>query len=184
MSRAWDLLKGKKARQITGANIEGVGSSIFIQPENKVALKEWEAMSRAASTLAFKGGLPWPDSIILYQATPAASSTATIKPSTLFDSSLHPDAAGYLCVLYGISIQGSTDAVRMTISLYDGSTSSALLVNAEATPASPAPQDLGLQAGPIYFTEDVYITAAETAGASAAKVDMRIAIISRGGNPQ
>jgi len=181
MSRAWDLLKGKKARQITGANIEGVGSSIFIQPENRGALKEWETMSRASSTLAFKGGLPWPDSIRLYQATPAANATASIKPSTVFSD---VDASGYLCVLYGMSIQGSTDTVRMTISLYDGSTSVALLANAEATPASPVPQDLGLQAGPIYFTEDVYITAAETAGSSAAKVDMRIAIISRGGNPQ
>lgn len=181
MSRAWDLLKGKKSREVTGANIEGVGSSIFIQADNRGALKEWEMVSAAARNLAFMGGRPWPDSIRLYQATPSAGATAAIKPSTIFSD---VDASGYLCVLYGASIEGSTDAIQLTLNLYDGSNTIALTARTAGTTSGAVPLDLGVQAGPVYFTEDVYITAVESGGASAAKVDLRVAIISRGGNPQ
>jgi len=182
MSRAWDLLKGKKSREVTGSNIEGVGSSIFIQPENKSALSEWEMMSKAAGTLAFRGGLPQPDSITLYEVTIAQNTTTFVKPSDIF--STEPNASGYVCILLGAAVIGSADGVNVTPVLADGSVSVPLAKATAATTSVAVPVDFPTYSYPIYFTEDTYLGFTESANASAGKGYLRVAIMVRGGNPQ
>jgi len=177
MSRAWDLLKGKKSRQVSGADIEGVGSSIFIQPENKRALEDWHTMSQAPEVLTPKGGTIWADSLILAKAE-LSNSSLTLLPSTLY--ALEANANGYLCQLLGIYgyVAGGTslvsaewnDSVSAVNIIFSGNiTTSAIFTFRPSMP--------------LYFSEDVPIKITEF-GSNTCQVSVCVAINKRGGNPQ
>ena len=59
--------KGKRARDVTGLEVAGVGGTTYIQPSNKTELNEWRNMSKNAQNLAFKQG-PWPSSLLMGSA--------------------------------------------------------------------------------------------------------------------
>lgn len=178
--RSWDLLKGVKAQDTTGAQISRVGGTTFVEGPNKAALTGWTDLHGVASSFGFGGGTtPWPDSIKLYQATPGAGATSSIKPSDIF--STEPDAANFLCVLTSATVQGNTDTAQVTLSLYDGSETVSLAARTAGTTSAQTPFAIPER---VYFTEDTYLIAAESGSASAGKVNLAVGIVSRGGNPQ
>jgi len=183
--RSWDLLKGKTAREITQSQVEQVGGSTFVQSEEKNALRQWTSIGDITSTLAFAGGaLPHPDSIVLYEAAAPSGGTGTVKPSDIF--STEPNAGGYVCVLLGGSIQGTSDNIVVTPKLYDGAVTVDLCKSSAAGPATQVTMNLNenTSSAPIYFTEDTYLAFTESGGASIAKIYLRVGICVRGGNPQ
>jgi hypothetical protein len=173
--RAWDLLKGQKAREVTGLQVAGVGGTTYILQSNKKDLEEWRNMSDNAQNLAFKQG-PWPSSLLMGSAE-LNGSTSTLKPSTLYSS--EDGASGYLCQLVAVSMLVASGTSYLTISLADGSDSCVLsaLSNSSTKPESFVPTT------PIYFNEDVYVTITEGLS-NAADMDFVVQVISYGGNPQ
>lgn len=171
--RAWDLLKGKRAREVTGLQVAGVGGTTYILQSNKKELEEWRNMSNNAQNLAFKQG-PWPGSL-LANGVELNNSTATLKPSTLY--STQDGASNYLCQLVGVSGTVSSGTSRVLVSLTDGS--NALALNS-FQPTGSAPVIFRPEV-PIYFNEDVYITLVENAS-NACDLDFVVQVVSYGGN--
>jgi len=175
MVRAWDLLKGKRARDVTGLEVAGVGGTTYIQPTNKTELREWRDMSENAQNLIAKQG-PWPSSLVMGSAE-LNGSTSTLKPSTLY--STENGSSGYLCQLVAVSISVASGTSYVTVNLADGADSCVLhaLTNSSTKPESFLPTI------PIYFNEDVYITITEGLS-NAADMDFVVQVISYGGNPE
>lgn len=121
---------------------------------------------------------------MLYEAAAAAGGTGTVKPSDIF--STEPNASGYVCVLLGGGIQGTSDNIVVTPKLYDGSVTVDLCKSSAAGPATQVTMNLNenTSSAPIYFTEDTYLAFTESGGASVAKIYLRVGICVRGGNPQ
>ena len=51
--RSWDLLKGVKAQDATGAQVSRVGAATFIEGRNKAALTGWTQLHGVASSFGF-----------------------------------------------------------------------------------------------------------------------------------
>jgi len=177
MSRSWELVKGRKAGQITGAQIEQIGGPSFMEKENKKDLVTFQQMTSIPKALSFTGGVAWPDSVKLHEWSATASSTVTLKPSDIYTTELN--AEQYLCAVYAFGISGASDTATLGIFLEDGQNTMRLVDRADYTTAGNA---VRLDT-PIYFTEDLYLTAVEFAG-NAAVIIPQVAIISRGGRPQ
>jgi len=176
MSRSWELVKGRKAGQITGAQIEQIGGPSFMEAENKRALVDFQQMTTIPKALSFTGGVPWPDSMQVVEWSATASSTVTLKPSDIYSES---NADQYLCALYALSITGVADTTTIQLSLADVSATMILVSRADYTTAGSAI----IFDQPIYFTETLYLSATE-AGGNAGLIVPMTGIISRGGNPQ
>jgi len=176
MSRAWELLRGKTAREVTGRQIEGVGASTFIQPENKAALREWERMAAGPELLTPKGGTIWADSMTT-AAAELNNASLTLIPSTLYTDD--PSAETYLCQLMGIYAYVGAGTSFITAEWNDGS--NAVVFVAQAVDGSNI---LTFRPStPLYFNEDMAVKITEAAS-NACNVRVCVAINKRGGNPQ
>jgi hypothetical protein len=175
MVRAWDLLKGKRARDVTGLQVAGVGGTTYIQPTNQTELRAWRDVSANAQNLAFKQG-PWPSSLVMGSAE-LNGATSTLKPSTLYSS--EDGATGYLCQLVAVSMSAASGNSYVTINLADGSDICTIdaLANGSTKPESFLPTI------PVYFNEDVYVTLTEGLS-NACDVQFVVQVISYGGNPE
>lgn len=175
MGRAWELLRGLTAREVTGAQIAGVGESTFIQTENQASLDAWHKMSQAPEVLTPKGGTIWADSL----ATAAAelnNSSLVLLPSTLYSDEAHAD--GYLCQLLGIYGYVGSGTSLVTAEWNDGS--NAVVFVQQAVDGSNI---LTFRPStPLYFNETVSIKIIEAAS-NACNIRVCVAINKRGGNP-
>jgi len=180
--RIWRLLSGIKAKDLTGLQIQKVASGTYMDSSAQSDLSALRTVSNTAEIFAFKGGLPQPDSFVLYEAAAAAGGTGTVKPSDIF---AEDDAGTYVCVLLGGSIQGTNDNIVVTPKLYDGAVTVDLCKSSAAGPATQVPMNLNENSSnaPIYFTEDTYLAFTESGGSNTAKIYLRVAIMVRGGNP-
>jgi len=173
MNRAWDLLTGKRAREVTGLQVAGVGGLTFVEGANKAQLADWQMMSGVAQNLAFKQG-PWPSSLAADGAE-LNGSTATLKPSTLY--STEDGSAGYMLQLVAVSAAAASGTSRVNVYLTDGSNNCSI---GSMASVGQAPVTF-LPTIPIYFNENVYITIVEGAS-NACDVDYVYQVISYGGN--
>jgi len=131
MSRSWELVKGKKAGEVTGAQIEQIGGPSFMEAENKRALVKFQEMTTIPKALSFTGGVPWPDSMRLHEWSATASSTVTLKPSDIYTG--EPNASQYLCAVYAFGISGASDTATLAIYLEDGSNTMRFIDRADYT---------------------------------------------------
>jgi len=176
MGRAWELLRGLTAREVTGAQIAGIGSSTFIQPENEASLDAWHKMSQGPEVLTPKGGTIWADSIATSSAE-LNNNSLTLLPSTLYSSEPHAD--GYLCQLMGIYGYVGSGTSLVTAEWNDGSNAVVFVVQ-----AVDGSNTLTFRPGvPLYFSESVPIKIIEAAS-NACNIRVCVAINKRGGNPQ
>jgi len=177
MVRAWELLRGLKASEVTGAQIAGIGEQTFIQPENKGALLEWEKMSQGPEVLTPKGGTIWADSLALAKAE-LSNSSMTLLPSSLYSDESSAD--GYLCQLLGIYGYVASGTSLLNAEWNDGASVVNLVLSSAITTSAIFTFRPSI---PLYFSEDVPIKITELAS-NTCQVSVCVAINKRGGNPQ
>lgn len=175
MVRAWELLKGLTAKQVTGSQLEQVGSNTYMEANNRGAIRQWGEMAAGPELLIPKGGTIWADSLTTAGAE-LNNATLSLLPSTLYSD--EADASGYLCQLLGIYAYVGSGTSLITAEWNDGS--NAVVFVMQAVDGSNV---LTFRPSiPLYFSESVPIKIIEAAS-NACNVRVCVAINSRGGNP-
>lgn len=169
------MLKGKRSREVTGAQVNSIGGPAFVEIENKPALEQWQKMSLLPRNFAFEGGVAWPDSLKM-NGIQLNDASHNIKPSELYSSEDAP--GGFMLQLVAVSCSAASGTGRLSISITDGS-NTVLLSGITTSTGS----NYFIPAIPIYFTENTYVVLQET-GSVATDVDYLCQVVSYAGNPQ
>lgn len=178
MGQAYNNLKELKLRQITGAQISGVGN-IFSDKTSIPDFREISEIKNAVvNSVTFTGGLPFPDGLKLADQV-ANGNAKYFYPETFFPN--ETDSDSYMLELIGLSCSaGSGDTGSVILMLEDGNNSFILQKATNVTLSGPLTYT---PTSPIYLNKNLYLTVVNSQSVDVSIV-VYAALVSRGGNPQ
>jgi len=175
MSRAWTKVINTQLKDLTSDDLSKLGQLMFVDPKAITEFEQLNLLTQTAKTLQSPGQDILADGIEV-QTYSINNSSATIKPSTVFDASTDPFADTYLCKIIGISATFSDAGANISGKLKD---TVAIMRKTASSSASQEPLLLYNPNG-TYFNESNPIVIAES-GSVATTIEVAVAIVARGG---
>ena len=175
MSRAWTKLINTQLKDVTSDDLAKLSQLMFVDPKAITEFESLQNLVKTAEVLQTPGQSIFADSIAVQTFT-INSSSANVKPSTVFDATAHPYADTYLCQLLAVSCTFSDSGANITGAIKD-----TVAVMRRTSSSSSGQEPLQLY-GPelLYFNENNPIVFTEGAGVSTT-LEVAVAIVARGG---
>lgn len=176
MVNIWNLLTNTQLKEATSKDLFALGSNQFLDFNAQPALKQIDTMKKYTSFMKADGLGILQDGLFV-KTFSVNDSSATVKPSNIFDSSTDPDADKYTCAIIAASATASDSGFRLEGKWKD---SVAIMRQQSWSASGQEPLQLYYAGEALYFNDD-YPIVFTASGSIAGTVEVAVVIVARGG---